>query len=208
MAFSAFGQKDNATILSNMAKARDMQLPGLGMVVVTYEDNRHVLASKTGRYTIKGTLQDNWDGVQHSGSVPANYPKIPELLDIDEFAIQMGNPNGKEVMAFVSYSCQSCKTLVEQLLEKEFLDDHSLLIIPVHNSQEDKLVSQQIYCASDRGTQFKRLFLTRDLSAMSQACQHPQPDLNVSLATAFGVAALPATYFKGSQQVQYGPLAN
>ena len=204
VATSAIAQKPKNEIIADTAKYRDMQLDGLGLTVVSYEDAKHVLVSQTGRYVITGTVTDMWDGVQVSDTMPSAPPLFPEMLDADEMLIRMGNPHGEPVLVYVSHSCLMCGSLLQKIVEPAYLHKHAVSVMLVHNNDHDELISQNVFCAKDKTEAFKQLFVERDLSALDYDCQTIQPDFNTKLAIAQGVRALPASYYPGRHTVHFG----
>jgi hypothetical protein len=204
ISMSLHAQKTMNEVISNAMSASDKQLPSLGMYVLSIEDGNKVLLSKTGRYIVKGTVTDMWDGLQEQGSQPSNFPVFPPLLDINDFTLSFGDPNKPEVLAYVSFGCHQCAEVIQQILSPNFLSRHSVRIMLVSNTEEDKLVASNVYCASDKYSVFNQLFVAREFESIKSDCVHPQIDMNISLANAQYVKALPSTFFKDTNMVYLG----
>jgi len=166
------------------------------------------MISKSGRYVVKGTVTDMWDGMQLSDIQTAPYPTFPIQLNIDDFTVSFGNKEGKEVIAYVSYSCRQCAALVQHLLKEEFLAEHHVRLVPLYNNESDEIVVNNIYCSDDKQKVTKKMFLNRDTSFVDGKCLHTQSKMNVMLANAQKIKALPSTFFKGENKVYLGLLNN
>lgn len=203
---SALSQRPFNEIMASAVAAKDKQLPGLGMQVVSEEDDKKVLISKTGRYVVKGTVIDMWDGIKSSDTMPLPYPNLPAQLDWSDFAVSFGSPSNQEVISYVSFSCLQCEDVIKQLLSDSFLSKYFVRILILSNNDDDRLIAENVFCAKDKQQQFKSLFLQRDLSYMDKDCQHSQPQLNISLANAQHIMALPSTYIKNTGRAYLGKL--
>lgn len=203
-----FAQRSKNEIIVDSLKAKNMQKIGLGMHIVSLEDNKTVMISKNGRYVVKGTVTDMWDGMQNSGEQAAVYPNFPSQLDIEDFTIGFGNKEGKEVIAYVSYSCRQCVDLLTQVLAESFLSSHFVRILPLYNNKADELVVNNIYCSTDKKKTLIEMMVKRNLSKIDSKCLHSQPNMNVILANAQSIKALPSTFYKGENKVYLGLLPN
>lgn len=204
----AYAQRTVNEIISTAMSAKDKQLPSLGMYVLSIEDGKKVLMSKTGRYIVKGTVTDMWDGLVEKGQQASNFPSFPSLLNVEDFTLHFGDSSKSEVLAYVSFGCNQCAEVVRQILSPEFIANHSVRIMLVSNSDEDKLVASNVYCAVDKHAVFKELFLERKYNSVKKDCIHPQIDMNIGLANAQRIKALPSTFFKDKKLVYLGTLPN
>ena len=206
LTFPVLAQKKYAEIIGDSVKAKSQQKIGLGMHVMSEEDNKTVLLSKSGRYLVKGTVTDMWDGVQTSDHIVTPYPYIPEQIDPSKFYIEFGAPNGKEVMVYLSYGCRQCDTVIKQIFSEPFITQYRIKLLLVSNNKEDKLVNSNIHCATDKVAALKAIFVERDLTSIKTSCPSTQESLNIMLAMAQKVRALPSTFLKGSNKMYLGKL--
>jgi hypothetical protein len=203
---AANAQKTVNEIISDAVAAQNNQKIGLGLRVLSEEDNKTVLLSKTGRYLIKGTVTDMWNGLQLRDSMSANYPKFPEMLPESDFVFAFGESENAEVMVYISYSCLQCDEVIRQVLSTDFLEKHYVKIVLLYNDQLDALVSSNVYCSKNPKEVLRKLYVDRVTSDINEKCVHSQPKMNVMLANAQFVRALPSTYVKNENKVYLGAL--
>lgn len=202
----AFAQKSIDNIMSKVMNAKDKQLEGLGLLVLSNEDNKTVLLSKTGRYVIKGTVTDMWDGLQFSDVRKQRYPNVPDLLDLKDFVIEFGDPSLPEVLSYISYSCLLCERVIERVMSSQFLSKHHVKMFLLYNNVDDMFINNNVFCASNRKEEFKSIFLKRDITKLSKKCVSIQSKMNVGLANAQHIKALPSTFVEHKNVVYLGVL--
>ncbi|MBB6543044.1 hypothetical protein [Thalassotalea piscium] len=203
---SVHAQKEYNTIIGDSLKVQSMQKIGLGMHVMSEEDNKTVLLSKSGRYVVKGTLTDMWDGVQVRDKIVSDYPFLPQQIDPKDYFIQYGNPQGQEVTVYLSYSCRQCELVIKQILSSSFIEKYRVNLLLVNNNQEDELVTSNVFCAVDKLKAVKEYFRDRNLQDLDKKCISTQAKSNVMLAMAQKVRSLPSTYVKGTNSLYLGEL--
>jgi hypothetical protein len=199
-------QNSKQQIMSDVMKAKNIQMPGLGMYIISQEDNNTVLLSKTGRYVLKGTVTDMWNGVQISDVKQLPAPKFPEMLDQNDFMLKFGVTGKPIVISYLSYSCLQCRSIVEQLMSETFLQNHDLRIFLVANSPEGKLILDDVMCSDNKQQSFKNRYLNRNVSNINKGCLGQFSKLNIDLANAQKIQTLPSTFYVNDNLVYLGVL--
>lgn len=172
--------------------------PNLGMHILSIENGYHVMMSNNGRYMVKGSLWDLWDGVFESQVVPGVMKELPASISPQQFFINFGKKDGLPLYSYVKYGCHSCREVVETLFSQEITSKYNVHLMVLHNDPLSKLVSQHIYCSkADMVTQLRSLFLESsdfDPSNLNE-CKASVASSTPTAAGAQGVKALPFTYF-------------
>jgi hypothetical protein len=170
--------------------------PKLGMNILSVESGYHVLMSTNGRYLVKGTLWDLWDGVFEPYVVEGEITALPAKISPESFFVQLGNPDGEAMHVYLKYGCHSCREVALSLLNDDVLKTFNIKIMVVHNDALSKSVAQHIYCQSDNGNAFETIFSNMNVSGESLVnCNSFLAKKTPLAAMAQKIKALPFTYF-------------
>lgn len=172
--------------------------PNLGMHILSVESGYHVLMSRNGRYMVKGSLWDLWDGVHESQVVDGKIPSLPPSLSPDQYFVIFGNQNGLPLFSYVKYGCNSCDKVIETLFSDDVLSKYKVHLMVLHNDPVSELVARHIYCSTrskekavrDIFREYKN-FNTSQLNGCKGSVSSSTP----TAANAQGIKALPFTYF-------------
>ena len=200
-------QVDNTTLAKAFA-SQVSEYPGLGMKFVSKEADNHVLMSKNGRYIVKGTLQDLWEGVASPYVVNSGFSRIPKEVRAASTSLFIGDSTKPTVDIFISYSCKTCKAFTQEVFSDAFLSRYSANIFLVYLSDLDKKIITDIYCSSDKVNSFKRRFLQSDITELSGNCSVLEPKMNVTIASVIPIQSLPATLLPDINKIYYGTISN
>lgn len=204
VSFHTVGQvisTDGANVSNEMHKAivsaLKQQKDGLGMRVLSVEDGQHVLSSANGRYIIKGTLQDLWDGVLKTGTLKETLPTLPEMLQPERFFIDLGNPDGEPVLVFMKSNCQMCDTLFAVLRDPLYRSKYHFKVILLSNDDASTLASHYVYCSTDKTMALESLLANpaRQVS-INPECLDGLTGLANKAALAMQVRALPMVHMR------------
>lgn len=178
-------------------KALNVAKPNLGMTVLSVENGYHVLMSNNGRYMIKGTLLDFWDGVHESKVVNESIKMLPTSIEPDQYYVQFGNPEGKKLYSFIKFGCNSCREVAESLLSKQALEHYDINVMLLHNDEESKRLASHIYCSKDKLEAFRTVFsrTTMPTDTLLMDCTNDVTSSTPTAANIQGIKALPYTYF-------------
>jgi hypothetical protein len=198
--------------LARSLAAKNKNYPYLGMLVVTSDEKSHTLISPNGRYVIKGTLSDMWEGVDGSfvEDFPINTAKADQIFEFmkkSDISITMGNMEGEPLDIFVSYSCKQCKEYIKQITQETFLSRYKLNVFIVFIDDLDRNMAMNVYCASDPIKEFYARYVERNIQDLDTSCSPQEPSMSVTYANLLRVRSLPAT-LPTSKKLHYGTLPN
>ena len=188
-------------------EALNQQKPYLeeGMRVISVENGRHVLVGGDGRYIIKGTLWDMYDGVAESRLTDQVIPPLPSTLPLSDYFIEFGNPNAdKTVYLYVNFGCTSCDLALRPLKDPEILSKYHIKVMLLNNSQDSYAIARHIYCENDKESAFTSILLNGVLPMTLNQCDNMIAKQVITLAHSQGVNALPLTYFTHLRQSVLG----
>lgn len=172
--------------------------------IIQKNGSKTVMMSKTGRFIIKGEMIDLWDGVDQDSTAKAQFPTMPASFPLSDYTIQFGEPGNKQLFVVASYGCLKCKQVLTELLTKETIGKYHITILPVFNAKHEQTKLKQVFCAADRASAFRDVFVERKDIAVSEHCDTKVFLANNKLAEGFGVATLPTTFVEGTNVAYYG----
>lgn len=180
-----------------MVSALKQQKEGLGMRVLSVEDGKHVLSGGNGRYVIKGTLTDLWDGVTTTGTMEEILPILPPMVNPSRFFVNVGNPDGEKVLVFLKSNCSMCDSVFEILSSPIYRDKYSFDVMILANDENSRLAAEYIYCSEDQSAALETL-ISNPLASFdsSENCDNDTPALTTKAAMAMRVRALPMMHIK------------
>mgnify|MGYP000498262458 CR=1 FL=1 len=207
---ACWAQKASNKVLADALVNTTSAYPSLGMKILSVEGDKHVLMSNNGRYVIKGTLKDLWEGVDRSFTEinPIDYKaaeKIFEFIERDELSINFGNKDGTQLDIFLSYSCKQCKLLTTQIMKEKFLSRFNVNIFVVYANDLDKKIAEDVFCALNTKDSFIKRFVNRDIRNLEASCSPQEPVMSISYANILPVRSLPAT-LSYNKNLFYGAL--
>jgi hypothetical protein len=188
-------------------KAVNQQKPYLddGIRVISIENGQHVLVGGNGRYIIKGSLWDMYDGVIESKVFNQTLPLLPATLPLDNYFIEFGNPASKnKVFVYLNFNCNSCDLAVSPLKDPSVLEKFHIKVMLLHNSDESYAIARHIYCEEDKKAAFSQILLNNSLPSELNLCDNMVAKQAVTLAHSQGINALPLTHFKHLSQSVLG----
>lgn len=202
---SADGSNVSNEMHKAIVSALKQQKPGLGMRVLSVEDGQHVLSSANGRYIIKGTLQDLWDGVLKTGTLKETLPTLPDMLEPERFFIEIGNPDGEPVFVFLKSNCQMCDALFAVLSDPLYRSKYRFKVLLLSNDEASTLASQQVYCASNKTKALEALLENPRLQVSTDKnCLDGLTALANKAALAMQVRALPMVHISSQSLTVIG----
>jgi hypothetical protein len=188
-------------------KAANQQKPYLkdGMRVISIENGEHVLVGGNGRYIIKGSLWDMYDGVIESKVFDHTLPALPTSLPLDNYFLEFGNPaSERKVYVYIKYNCNSCDLALAPLKDKSVLKNFHIKVMLLHNSDDSYAIARHIYCEVDKETAFTDIFLNNSLPSELNLCDNMAAKQAITLAHSQGINALPLTHFNHLSQSVLG----
>ena len=208
--FDCASQEPSNKVLANSLGVKSNSFPSLGMKVLSIDGDKHVLMSNNGRYIIKGSLQDLWEGVERTfvdinpvNTVAAE--QVFKFINKEELAVVLGSESGTPIDIFMSYSCKQCKLLTQQIMSKRFLSRFHVNVFVVYANEFDERIAKDIFCGLDKKQRFIQRFVNRDISNLETSCAPNEPRLSISYANVLPVRSLPAT-LSFNKKLYYGAL--
>lgn len=197
----------NLETQKGILKAANQQKPFLqdGMRVISIEDGQHVLVGGKGRYIIKGTLWDMYDGVIENKIFDQTLKTLPSSLPLDNYYIEFGNPaSEKKVYVYLNYNCNSCDLALAPLKDESVLKNFHIKVMLLHNSDDSYAIARHIYCEVDKEAAFTKILLNNSLPSKLNLCDNMLAKQVISLAHSQGINALPLTHFNHLSQSVLG----
>lgn len=178
-------------------KALNVHKPELGMRILSVDGGSHVMMSSNGRYIVKGSLMDLWDGVHESQVIEGALTTLPASISPETFFVRFGKEDGLPLYAYVKYGCFSCDVVTKTLLSDAVTSKYNVHLMVLHNDSISQLVSEHIYCSDNKITTLKSIFSgTSSIdSSLMNKCKDSVAGSTPTAAGAQGVKALPFTYF-------------
>jgi thiol:disulfide interchange protein DsbC len=174
------------------------KLPVAGMTAVESDDvDGLVFMSDNGRYVIRGTLYDTWQGraVKTLDDIRDTASRIDfHKLGInpdDLGAMDVGSGD-KEVEVFVDPNCEPCHAMLQQLPALEGKYRFHLLVIPALGKESERR-TRLLSCATDQGAALKTLLagLAPDALDQDPNCNLAQTQKRFISAQLFSVKGVP-----------------
>lgn len=204
---STLPSKPNWETQKGILKAANQQKPYLedGMRVISIENGQHVLVGGNGRYIIKGSLWDMYDGVIESKIFDQVLPSFPPALPTENYFLEFGNKaSSRKVFLYVNYNCNSCDLALAPLKNENVLSNFHIKVMLLHNSDESYSIARHVYCESDKELAFTEILLNSKLPSKLNLCDNMIAKQAVTLAYSQGINALPLTHFNHLSQSVLG----